>query len=144
MNYSFHFEIIWYWFLFAILIMLSLVEVMTNLIPIVDSLTQVNRVSVGLLGDVLHIILMIGSMLGVILASLINNINTHSTQLLNEKKHCNKVLFFMKLSFIDSIQSFIFWKILQGMVDVSRYHFYCWNRKKLKFFGWKIHESSFY
>ena len=66
--------------------MLSLVEVMTNLIPIVDSLTQVNRVSVGLLGDVLQIILMIGSMLGVILASLINNINTHSTQLLNEKK----------------------------------------------------------
>ena len=66
--------------------MLSLVEVMTNLIPIVDSLTQVNRVSVGLLGDVLQIILMIGSMLGVILASLINNINTHSTQLLKEKK----------------------------------------------------------
>ena len=73
--------------------MLSLVEVMTNLIPIVDSLTQVNRVSVGLLGDVLHIILMIGSMLGVILASLINNINTHSTQLLNEKNIAKKCSF---------------------------------------------------
>ena len=73
--------------------MLSLVEVMTNLIPIVDSLTQVNRVSVGLLGDVLHIILMIGSMLGVILASLINNINTHSTQLLNEKNIAIKCSF---------------------------------------------------
>ena len=73
--------------------MLFLVEVMTNLIPIVDSLTQVNRVSVGLLGDVLHIILMIGSMLGVILASLINNINTHSTQLLNEKNIAIKCSF---------------------------------------------------